>query len=176
MMLGMSQEKLGEHLGITFQQIQKYEKGTNRIGASRLQHIARVLSVPVSFFFEDAPGTPAYNRAKKIWGARVHSTSEGDSLSAELTGTIDSAVADWMKDKDFAFAALEVGTRPVREVFEALRKDNWLHLYAGLDHPDAATIKRQIRAAFYTDTPEWKRAVWAHGVAVVDQALAALAG
>ncbi len=59
MMLGMSQEKLGEHLGITFQQIQKYEKGTNRIGASRLQHIARVLTVPVSFFFEDAPGAPA---------------------------------------------------------------------------------------------------------------------
>ncbi len=58
MMLSMSQEKLGEHLGITFQQIQKYEKGTNRIGASRLQHIARVLTVPVSFFFEDAPATP----------------------------------------------------------------------------------------------------------------------
>lgn len=55
MMLGMSQEKLGEHLGITFQQIQKYEKGTNRIGASRLQAIARVMNVPVSFFFEDAP-------------------------------------------------------------------------------------------------------------------------
>jgi transcriptional regulator with XRE-family HTH domain len=55
-MLSMSQEKLGESLGITFQQIQKYEKGTNRIGASRLQHIARVLSVPVSYFFEDAPG------------------------------------------------------------------------------------------------------------------------
>lgn len=59
MMLGMSQEKLGENLGITFQQIQKYEKGTNRIGASRLQHIARVLTVPVSFFFEDAPGAAA---------------------------------------------------------------------------------------------------------------------
>jgi transcriptional regulator with XRE-family HTH domain len=55
-MLGMSQEKLGENLGITFQQIQKYEKGTNRVGASRLQQIARVLSTPVSFFFEDAPG------------------------------------------------------------------------------------------------------------------------
>jgi transcriptional regulator with XRE-family HTH domain len=55
MMLSMSQEKLGEHLGITFQQIQKYEKGTNRIGASRLQAIARVMNVPVSFFFEDAP-------------------------------------------------------------------------------------------------------------------------
>jgi len=52
----MSQEKLGEHLGITFQQIQKYEKGTNRVGASRLQAIASILGVPVSFFFEDAPG------------------------------------------------------------------------------------------------------------------------
>ena len=57
MMLSMSQEKLGDQLGITFQQIQKYEKGTNRIGASRLQHIARVLTVPVAFFFEDAPGS-----------------------------------------------------------------------------------------------------------------------
>jgi transcriptional regulator with XRE-family HTH domain len=55
-MLGMSQEKLGESLGITFQQIQKYEKGTNRVGASRLQAISTILSVPVSFFFEDAPG------------------------------------------------------------------------------------------------------------------------
>ncbi|MDS7596031.1 helix-turn-helix domain-containing protein [Agrobacterium tumefaciens] len=55
-MLGMSQEKLGESLGITFQQIQKYEKGTNRVGASRLQNISGILNVPVSFFFEDAPG------------------------------------------------------------------------------------------------------------------------
>lgn len=56
-MIGMSQEKLGEALGITFQQIQKYEKGANRIGASRLQQISRVLNTPVSFFFEDAPGS-----------------------------------------------------------------------------------------------------------------------
>jgi transcriptional regulator with XRE-family HTH domain len=58
-MLGMSQEKLGESLGITFQQIQKYEKGTNRVGASRLQAIASILNVPVAFFFEDAPGHEA---------------------------------------------------------------------------------------------------------------------
>ncbi len=55
-MLGISQEKLGESLGITFQQIQKYEKGTNRVGASRLQAIASILSVPVSFFFEEVLG------------------------------------------------------------------------------------------------------------------------
>ena len=56
MMLGMSQEKLGDGLGLTFQQVQKYEKGSNRIGASRLQHIAQILQVPVSFFFDAAPG------------------------------------------------------------------------------------------------------------------------
>ncbi len=54
-MLGMSQEKLGEALGLTFQQVQKYEKGTNRVGASRLQQISDILQVPVSFLFEGAP-------------------------------------------------------------------------------------------------------------------------
>ncbi len=58
MMLGMSQEKLGDALSLTFQQVQKYEKGTNRIGASRLQQIAHFLQVPVSFFFEGAPDLP----------------------------------------------------------------------------------------------------------------------
>jgi transcriptional regulator with XRE-family HTH domain len=60
MMLSMSQEKLGDALGLTFQQVQKYEKGTNRIGASRLQQISGILSVPVSFFFEGAPHGPGH--------------------------------------------------------------------------------------------------------------------
>jgi transcriptional regulator with XRE-family HTH domain len=54
-LMKMSQEKLGEALGLTFQQVQKYEKGTNRIGASRLQQISKTLHVPPSFFFEGAP-------------------------------------------------------------------------------------------------------------------------
>src|SRR6202051_4413622 len=58
MMLTMSQEKLGTALGLTFQQVQKYEKGTNRIGASRLQQMSQILQVPVSFFCEGAPGPP----------------------------------------------------------------------------------------------------------------------
>jgi len=58
MMLSMSQEKLGDSLGLTFQQVQKYEKGTNRIGASRLQQISLILQVPVAFFFEGAPSPP----------------------------------------------------------------------------------------------------------------------
>jgi len=55
MLLGMSQERLGDSMGLTFQQVQKYEKGANRIGASRLYHISKILEVPVGFFFEDAP-------------------------------------------------------------------------------------------------------------------------
>lgn len=55
--VGMTQEKLGDQLGVTFQQVQKYEKGANRIGASRLQEIARILDVPVAYFFEEARAT-----------------------------------------------------------------------------------------------------------------------
>ena len=58
MMLGMSQTKLASGLGITFQQVQKYEKGTNRMGASRLQHISHILQIPVPFFFEGVPHLP----------------------------------------------------------------------------------------------------------------------
>ena len=54
-MLGMSQERLGEALGVTFQQVQKYERGVNRVGASRLYDLARVFDVPVGFFYDDMP-------------------------------------------------------------------------------------------------------------------------
>ena len=98
MMLGMSQEKLGEHLGITFQQIQKYEKGTNRIGASRMQAIARVLSVPVGFFFEDAPGvTPIAGEQRFDPAATSHvveflTSSEGLQLNRAFVRIADPEV------------------------------------------------------------------------------------
>ena len=53
MMLSISQDKLGDALGLTFQQVQKYEKGTNRIGAGRLFHMSKILNVPINFFYED---------------------------------------------------------------------------------------------------------------------------
>ena len=59
MMLNMSQSGLGDALGITFQQVQKYEKGTNRISASRLQQVCHILQVPIPFFFEGAPAGDA---------------------------------------------------------------------------------------------------------------------
>src|SRR5690348_14474320 len=60
-LLGMSQERLGEALGLTFQQVQKYERGVNRVGASRLFDLSRVLDVPISFFFDDMPDSVAGN-------------------------------------------------------------------------------------------------------------------
>jgi transcriptional regulator with XRE-family HTH domain len=72
--IGMSQEKLGDGLGITFQQIQKYEKGTNRVGASRLQAIARILGVPVTFFFNEGEGSS--------------STQTGSHFEIEPTGVM----------------------------------------------------------------------------------------
>ena len=62
-MLAMSQEKLGAALGLTFQQVQKYENGTNRMGASRLQQMSDILQVPVEFFFEGAPNASAPDRS-----------------------------------------------------------------------------------------------------------------
>ncbi len=73
MLIGMSQEKLGELLGVTFQQVQKYEKGANRIGASRLYEVSHILDVPVQYFFDDMPA----EGDRPV--ARPHGFSDGDS-------------------------------------------------------------------------------------------------
>ncbi len=67
-LLGMSQEKLGEGIGLTFQQVQKYERGANRIGASRLYDLSRVLDVPVSFFFDDINASVANAAEARLGG------------------------------------------------------------------------------------------------------------
>ena len=85
LMLGMSQTKLGEAVGLTFQQIQKYEKGTNRIGAGRLQHIAHILHVPIPFFFEGLPQVSESGEESAApspaYVADFLATSDGLSLS-----------------------------------------------------------------------------------------------
>jgi transcriptional regulator with XRE-family HTH domain len=97
MMLGMSQEKLGDALGLTFQQVQKYEKGTNRIGASRLQQIAQILQVQVSFFFEGAPAATTGGRQEGMseapspaYVSDFLSTSDGLALTKAFTKIRDS--------------------------------------------------------------------------------------
>jgi len=93
-MLGMSQEKLAHAFGLTFQQVQKYEKGANRIGASRLQHLASILQVPVPFFFE---GLPAADEPKSHAASLPHSavfeflaTNDGVRLARAFTRIPDA--------------------------------------------------------------------------------------
>jgi transcriptional regulator with XRE-family HTH domain len=85
MLVGMSQERLGELLGLTFQQVQKYEKGVNRIGAGRLFELAGILGVPVSFFYEDlnppTNGTPSSHNGEPPPVMEFVSSGEGLHLS-----------------------------------------------------------------------------------------------
>ena len=95
MMLGMSQEKLAEALGLTFQQVQKYEKGTNRVGASRIQQISEILQVPVSFLFEGSPTgiprTEGLNEAPSpAYVSDFLATSEGLALIRAFTRISDA--------------------------------------------------------------------------------------
>lgn len=96
MMAGMSQEKLGESLGVTFQQIQKYEKGTNRIGASRLQSIAMVLDVPVDFFFSGISSSAEEQKKTKTDDAEhlltFLATQEGLQLNQAFSKIKDARV------------------------------------------------------------------------------------
>ena len=96
MMLAMSQEKLGDALGLTFQQVQKYEKGANRIGASRLQQISSILQVPVSFFFEGAPQAPGHTASgfadapSPAYVSDFLATSDGLALTKAFMGIKDA--------------------------------------------------------------------------------------
>lgn len=90
LMLSMSQEKLGDLLGLTFQQVQKYEKGTNRVSASRLQQLANILQVPVPFFFEGAPHLPGHSggmreAASPVYVSEFLATSDGLALVKAFT-------------------------------------------------------------------------------------------
>lgn len=85
-LLGMSQEKLGEALGLTFQQVQKYERGANRIGASRLFDLSRVLDVPIGFFFEDMAEDVAARSPRQVRGmAEEHVDYEPDPMAKRET-------------------------------------------------------------------------------------------
>jgi len=86
-LLGMSQEKLGEALDLTFQQVQKYEKGTNRIGASRLQQISKILNVSPGFFFEGAPALDG--EASDSTQAEFAEEDEGSTYIVDFLSTTE---------------------------------------------------------------------------------------
>src|SRR5690242_11373534 len=111
-MLGMSQEKLGEALGLTFQQIQKYEKGTNRVGASRIQQISEILQVPVSFLFEGGPTSSSIDGfgegTSPTYVSDFLATSEGLALTRAFTRITDGKLRRSIVDLVEQIAAREV--------------------------------------------------------------------
>ncbi len=120
-LLGMSQEKLGEALSLTFQQVQKYEKGTNRIGASRLQQISKTLNVPPAYFFDGAPSfddsddRPRHSAAAEAGSAYVVdflSTTEGLNLNRAFARIQDAKVRKRIVDLVSALAGEDESPAP----------------------------------------------------------------
>ncbi len=114
LLVSMSQERLGDALGITFQQIQKYEKGANRIGASRLQQIAKILGVPVEFFFDGAPSgdvgaTGLAEMPQPSLVSDFMSTSEGVQLTRAFVRIEDPQVRRRLIDLVESLAATPPG-------------------------------------------------------------------
>ncbi len=116
-MLGMSQEKLGEALGLTFQQVQKYEKGTNRVGASRIKQISEILQVPVSFLFDGGPGGGTVNgeglgeAPSPAYVADFLATSEGLALTRAFTRIADAKLRRSIVDMVEQIAARETAEK-----------------------------------------------------------------
>jgi transcriptional regulator with XRE-family HTH domain len=104
--LGMSQTQLADAIGLTFQQVQKYEKGTNRMGSSRLQQIADVLQVPVAFFFEAQVRPPRANASPPDYVSKFLGMRDGHRLARSFVAIKSSKVRDIVVE----IAALLAGT------------------------------------------------------------------
>jgi len=117
----MSQEKLGDALGLTFQQVQKYEKGTNRIAASRLQHLAQLLQVPVTFFFEGAPQVGK----KKVLRCAFASLCDRVSFHGGRPYAGQSVYAHQERETSPRYRAS--GGRYQPDLAAALRSSQWRH-------------------------------------------------
>jgi hypothetical protein len=106
----------------------------------------------------------------------VTSIYEGSSSAALLEGLMWSAAYDECPQAEYTGIALEFGTVSLEDTFQALRADQWLDNHPEIGAPQAQAIKRQLRDAFYTDTPEWKAAIVAQGLEASLQAVNGLAG
>ena len=139
-MLGMSQEKLGEALGLTFQQVQKYEKGTNRVGASRIQQISEILQVPVSFLFEGGPSGMASaegftEATSPAYVSDFLATSEGLALTRAFTRITDAKLRRSIVDTGRA----DRGARRPRQAL------NWRRFDEAIANPDICRHCRSRR-------------------------------
>lgn len=115
--------------------------------------------------------SPEYQRAVNWWGDCVKTTVNGGSVSVDLVASLKLAIPKMIPQAEITAVSLEFGTYPVKEVFLALRAENWLHHYGGDNHPEAKKIKSDLLRVFYPNTDDWKLQIWNHGKQIVDQAL-----
>ena len=123
---------------------------------------------------EAAPDSAHYQRQSSIWGDQICSTKDGTSVSADLSGTMDSALERAFAPAWCACIAIEFGTIDPMSVFRATQASSWLHCYSDPEGPAALAIKTQIRAAFYPETDEWKNMVWTRSLDVIGKAATSL--
>jgi hypothetical protein len=115
--------------------------------------------------------TPAYKRAVAWWGDWVKSTKTGESVSADLDGTLKLAIPKMLPGAEITAVSLEFGTVSSLVALWALRAENWLHHHGDRKNPDAKRIKLKLRRAFYPDSEDWRSTVWRQGKKTVDKAL-----
>jgi hypothetical protein len=121
------------------------------------------------------PGEPAFERVAQWYDGEATSTEAGSSSSAPVSGDTTLGVVWALPQAAVTAITLEYGTVPLRDVFEAVRADNWLHAHGDLHTGKAREIKAQIRGAFYPDKDDWKRMVFDRSVDVLRRAAAGLA-
>ncbi|MEN9856815.1 MAG: hypothetical protein RLZZ157_1941 [Pseudomonadota bacterium] len=152
-----------------------------RFLASHCAGVTRVVSVDMhtglgplghgEIITDAAPSSPHHDRLSQIWGTQVCSTKDGSSVSADLSGTMDSALVAAFGDAWSACAAIEFGTIEPMSVFRATQASSWLHCYGDPSGPEATDIAAQSRAAFYPNTKAWKQQVWTRSHDVLTQAV-----
>lgn len=109
------------------------------------------------------PGLPAFQRIEDWFGGEATSYASGNSSSSVLTGDTLGGIERAMPGRTISGITLEYGTIPLREMVDAVRADNWLHVHGKLNSAEGRNIKRQIRDAFYPDKDDWKQMVWERG-------------
>jgi hypothetical protein len=118
--------------------------------------------------------SPAYKRAVAWWPDRVRTTVSGASVSTHLQASLKLAWPGMLPHAEVTAVSLEFGTMEPKQVFLALRAENWLHHHGGINHPKAKEIKTELLRAFYPNDDAWKQQVWHQGKEVVELILSQL--
>jgi hypothetical protein len=122
------------------------------------------------------PRDSGYGRINAWFGGEATTFDQGTSSSAVTTGSTVTGVTGALPQAEVSEITLEYGTRPLEEVFDAVRADNWLHVHGDLASEHGKAIKAQMRATFYPDTDDWKRMIWERALDVQRRMMKGLAG